>query len=203
MRRRSTTPYSILMHEERFKIAVSAEQSVSAVRTVPAGAGWLFAYAPGAGSNIDDPFGVYACQALAALGFTTVRFQFPYMEAGRRGPDPARTLEAVWHEVIATLQDEARRIAVGGRSMGGRIASQVVAQGVGVDALCLFSYPLHPRGLRPSAGMPTCPRSPPRLCSARGPGTGSPRPRSFERRQRWFPGPTSGYSTAPTTGSAS
>jgi len=114
-----------LMHKERFKIAVSAEQSVSAVRTVPdgAGAGWLFAYAPGARSNIDDLLGVYACQALAALGFTTVRFQFPYMEAGRRGPDPARTLEAVWHEVIATLRDEARRIAVGGRSMGGRIAS--------------------------------------------------------------------------------
>jgi predicted alpha/beta-hydrolase family hydrolase len=75
-----------------------------------------------------------------------VRFQFPYQEAGKRSPDRPEVLEATWRAVIKAVRPAKGRLVVGGRSMGGRIASQVVAQGVEVDALALFAYPLHPPG---------------------------------------------------------
>ena len=81
---------------------------------------------------------------LAERGTSSVRFQFPYMEAGRRGPDRPPVLESTWRSVIETFRHRAPRLVVAGRSMGGRIASQVVAQGEEVDALALFAYPLHP-----------------------------------------------------------
>jgi len=75
-----------------------------------------------------------------------LRFQFPYAEAGRRLPDRPPILEATWRAAIRAARAHAARLVVGGRSMGGRIASQVVAQGESVDALALFAYPLHPPG---------------------------------------------------------
>jgi predicted alpha/beta-hydrolase family hydrolase len=121
--------------------------SVTAVRTPAEGsARWTFVYAPGAGSNVHDPFGAYAARDLASHGVTTLRFQFPYMEAKKRGPDRPPVLEAAWRAAIETAREDGTRLVVGGRSMGGRIASQVVAQGVVVDALALFAYPLHPPG---------------------------------------------------------
>ena len=135
-------------HEETLKITVSDDRSVTAVRTAPNGNsnGWLFFYAPGAGSNINDPFGRYACRFLSARGYVSVRFQFPYKEEGRRAPDRPPVLEATWREVLATQRHARLKIVIGGRSMGGRIASQVVAKGATVDALVLFAYPLHPPG---------------------------------------------------------
>src|SRR5437588_6360200 len=131
------------MASETMKIEVPGSGSVSAVRSAAKGTTrWLFAYAPGAGSNIDDPFGVYASDALAAHGVEVVRVQFPYMEAKKKSPDRPAVLEATWRAVIERLRGEAPKIVVGGRSMGGRIASQVVAQGVEVDAVALFAYPL-------------------------------------------------------------
>ena len=134
------------MAEETLKVPVSKERQVTAIRTAPNGtaAGWIFVYAPGAGSSIDDPFGTYACGRLASEGFATVRFQFPYMEEGGRRPDWPAVLEATWRAVIEALKVKDLKLAVGGRSMGGRIASQVVAKGTQVDALALFAYPLHP-----------------------------------------------------------
>jgi uncharacterized protein len=55
-------------------------------------------------------------------------------------------LEATWNAVLEASREPRRKIAVGGRSMGGRIASQAVAQGAEADALALFAYPLHPPG---------------------------------------------------------
>jgi len=134
------------MTEENFMIQVQEGLPVSAVRTQPDGGATkgLFVYAPGAGSNIDDPFGGYLSGRLAESGIATLRFQFPYMDAGRRRPDPPRLLEETWRQVIAAVEAEGVRLAVGGRSMGGRIASQVVAQGTYVDGLALFAYPLSP-----------------------------------------------------------
>jgi predicted alpha/beta-hydrolase family hydrolase len=68
------------------------------------------------------------------------------MEASKRGPDPPHVLEATWRALIEAVRTPGERLVVGGRSMGGRIASQVVAQGGEVDALALFAYPLHPPG---------------------------------------------------------
>ncbi len=121
--------------------------SVTALRTPAVGAArWTFVYAPGAGSNVHDPFGTYAARELASQGVTTLGFQFPYMEAKKRGPDRPPVLESTWRAVIEVARKDGTRLVVGGRSMGGRIASQVVAQGVEVDALALFAYPLHPPG---------------------------------------------------------
>lgn len=137
------------MPDKPLRIAITDAVSVSAVRTPAKNARWIFIYAPGAGSNIHDPFGVYAAKALASRGITTVRFQFPYMEAGKRGPDRPPVLEATWRAVIDAVRDPKIRTVVGGRSMGGRIASMVAASAddaVAVDAVALFAYPLHPPG---------------------------------------------------------
>ena len=77
------------MDEETFQVSVRPETSVTAVRTMPdtEQAIGRFIYAPGAGSNINDPFGSYLSRRLVQAGFTFVRFQFPYMEAGKCRPD--------------------------------------------------------------------------------------------------------------------
>ncbi len=131
------------MPQRTIAIDVPGAGAITAVRTDAKNARWTFVYAPGAGSNIDDPFGVYAARELAKHGVTTLRFQFPYMEAGRRSPDRPPVLEATWRAVIDAARDPKTRLVAGGRSMGGRIASQVAAQGAAVDALALFAYPLH------------------------------------------------------------
>ena len=133
------------MTELEQQIEVPGAGDVTAIETPAEGnAGWTFLYAPGAGSNVQDPFGRFACRELAARGVRCVRFQFPYQEAKRRGPDRPPVLEATWRAAIERFAG--RRLVVGGRSMGGRIASQVVAEGAAVDALALFAYPLHPPG---------------------------------------------------------
>ena len=134
------------MSEESFRVPVSEERSITAIRTSAdsSPSRWLFVYAPGAGSNVRDPFGTYLCRQLAASGITAVRFQFEYMEAGRRRPDTPHVLEETWRRVIDFVRPAGLKLAVGGRSMGGRIASQVVAKGDVVDALALFAYPLRP-----------------------------------------------------------
>lgn len=127
-------------------VDVPSAGRVTAVRHSPtADTRWTFVYAPGASAGIEDPFGVFACTALATRGVTAVRFQFPYRERGRGGPDRPPVLEATWRAVIEAFRGEGK-LCAGGRSMGGRVASQVVAQGVAVDALALFAYPLHPPG---------------------------------------------------------
>ncbi|MEX2160020.1 MAG: alpha/beta family hydrolase [Dehalococcoidia bacterium] len=136
------------MAEQHLVIDVPERGSLTAIRTEPESRrlGWTFVYAPGAGSNVHDPFGVYACRALAGHGVESVRFQFLYMEARRRAPDRTVVLEQAWRAVIEAVRPRRGRLIAGGRSMGGRIASHVIAQGVPVDALALFAYPLHPPG---------------------------------------------------------
>ncbi len=132
---------------QSLKIEVAGSGQVTAVCSVPLDQARLrFIYAPGAGSSLDDPFGRYCADRLVANGIECWRFQFPYMEAKRRAPDGTPVLEATWLAVIQAAQAPDLSLVVGGRSMGGRIASQVVAQGATVGALVLFAYPLHPPG---------------------------------------------------------
>ena len=119
---------------------------VSVLRNVVDGAGWTFVYAPGAGSNLRDPFGQRLAERLPEAGISLVRFQFPYQETGSRRPDSPKTLLATWRAVLESARTDGTRIAIGGRSLGGRIASVLASEGVGVDALALFAYPLHPPG---------------------------------------------------------
>lgn len=133
---------------ETFRIQLPDDRSVTAALSRAQGSdtGWTFIYAPGAGSNINDPFGVYAASRLAERGISTARFQFPYMEEKRRAPDRTAVLEATWWAAIEAFHRPDDRLVAGGRSMGGRIASLVAAQGAPLDALALFAYPLHTPG---------------------------------------------------------
>ena len=104
--------------------------------------------AHGAGAPMDHPWMDRICALIAAQGVRTVRFEFPYMAvrriSGRRpGPNPARVLEATWREVVEELGAEG--LVVGGKSMGGRIAS-MVAEETGVAGVVCFGYPFHPPG---------------------------------------------------------
>lgn len=109
--------------------------------------------AHGAGAGQRSRFMVQVGREMAARGITTATFDFPYVIAGRKVPDRAPVLERAWRDAIAAARaDPAMRglpLFIGGKSMGGRIASQVAASGDGVDGvrgLVFLGYPLHPPG---------------------------------------------------------
>jgi predicted alpha/beta-hydrolase family hydrolase len=103
----------------------------------------------GAGAGQNSPFMVRTAEGLAARGITTATFDFPYMTARKSVPDRPPVLEQAWREAIAQARSElgALPLFIGGKSMGGRISSQVASQGVeGVSGLVFLGYPLHPPG---------------------------------------------------------
>jgi len=105
----------------------------------------------GAGSGQHSGFMVEAGRQLSARAIVVATFDFPYIAAGRKSPDKAPVLEEAWRAAIAEARaDEVFRslpLFIGGKSMGGRIASHVAAQGVeGVSGLVFLGYPLHPPG---------------------------------------------------------
>src|SRR5256712_7519295 len=85
-------------------------------------------------------------EALAAAGTGAVRFKLPYAEARRRTPDRQVVLEACYRAVAGQVGQSADRLLLGGRSLGGRIASHLAAAGFAAAALVFLSYPLHPPG---------------------------------------------------------
>ncbi|HUF23884.1 MAG TPA: alpha/beta family hydrolase [Vicinamibacterales bacterium] len=109
--------------------------------------------AHGAGAGQMHPFMMAAATAFTAAGFEAITFDFPYMEAGRRVPDPAPTLEKTFADVARECCSRWLNGGVpyfaGGKSMGGRIASQTSAHGLFArepDGLVFLGYPLHPPG---------------------------------------------------------
>jgi predicted alpha/beta-hydrolase family hydrolase len=102
----------------------------------------------GAGGNRRTPMLVDLAEALAESGRAALLYNFPYAERGTRRPDPPRVLEAAAREAAEVAREKAgaTRVVMGGRSMGGRIASQVVAAGAPADGLVFLAYPLHPPG---------------------------------------------------------
>ena len=115
----------------------------------PAGPAPLtFVFAHGAGAPMDTPFMAFFAEGLAARGRRVVRFEFPYMAARRQGgrrppPDRQPMLLATWRAVIAHLGAET--LVIGGKSMGGRMAS-LLADEAGVAGLACLGYPFHPTG---------------------------------------------------------
>ena len=104
--------------------------------------------AHGAGAGQAHPWMQRVVRAFAGHGVTVLTFNFPYMDAGRSAPDRAPVLEShyakVWGELVAGASGPC---FAGGKSMGGRIASQVAAAGGFMPApagLVFFGYPLHP-----------------------------------------------------------
>jgi predicted alpha/beta-hydrolase family hydrolase len=102
----------------------------------------------GAGGTRTTPFLVRLAEALSAPSRRVLLFNFPYSEARRRIPDKAPLLEATVAACARFAREElgAQRVIVGGKSMGGRMASQAVASGLRADGLIFLGYPLHPPG---------------------------------------------------------
>jgi len=105
--------------------------------------------AHGAGAGQTSAWMVKAAQAVAAQGVSCATFDFPYITAGRKAPDRTPVLEAHWRGMLTEARAKFGKLPlfIGGKSMGGRIASHIVSQGVeGVRGLVFFGYPLHPPG---------------------------------------------------------
>jgi predicted alpha/beta-hydrolase family hydrolase len=124
----------------------------------PSGAvrGYLI-LAHGAGAPMDSPFMQTLAELLAARGLVVLRFEFAYMAqrrsgAGKRPPNPQAQLLDCWREVYQRVRQQVTGpIAIGGKSMGGRMAS-MLADELGADALVCLGYPFY------AAGKPEKPR---------------------------------------------
>src|SRR4051812_31358347 len=135
-----------------FDVALEGGRSTTANHYAAAEpAGVLFVFAHGAGAGQKHPFMVNTAKGLAARGIDVVTFDFPYMHAKRGAPDKAPVLERCFTTVIdasRALKGLGRhRLVIGGKSMGGRMATHLGAQDLtGVKGIAVLGYPLHPPG---------------------------------------------------------
>jgi uncharacterized protein len=108
----------------------------------------VFVCAHGAGGHKDDASMLRLARALEPRGFEVVRFNFPYREQGSRRIDPMPVLMSAFRHAIdvRAMKDKGKKLVIGGRSMGGRVASMMAAEGFACDGLLLAAYPLHPAG---------------------------------------------------------
>lgn len=104
--------------------------------------------AHGAGAGMDHPFMAGFAGACVDEGMAAMRFNFPYVEAGRRAPDPEAVLRDAWASAFTAASERAAGpVWASGKSLGGRIASMCVADGeVPAAGLVFLGYPLHPPG---------------------------------------------------------
>lgn len=114
----------------------------------PPDARWMYVLGHGAGAGMRHPFMEDAAAALAAVGVATLRYEFPYMAAGRRAPDRPPVLLASVRAACAAARAAAPelRLCAGGKSMGGRMTSMAMAEQPerAIDALVFLGFPLHP-----------------------------------------------------------
>ena len=132
-----------------WRVRVGADEITAeldrATSDVPRG---VFVCAHGAGGNKSDKAMLSASETMRSRGLDVVRFNFPYTEQRIRRPDPMPRLRETVAAVVARVREELRpsRLYIGGRSMGGRAASMLAADGFPADGLILLAYPLHPTG---------------------------------------------------------
>ena len=138
---------------DKMRIEVAPNQDVTAI-VYPAGkpdlAGVTVILGHGAGADQSSNFMTRFATGLAAQGINAVTFNFLYTEQGRRVPDANKALEACFRAVIEAVRDKkigCGTLVIGGKSLGGRIASQVApASAPDVEGLVFLGYPLHPPG---------------------------------------------------------
>jgi predicted alpha/beta-hydrolase family hydrolase len=139
----------------KVSIPVSEDEKVSGVIAVPEKlrkektVGVNLAH--GAGNDMDTPLIVALASGLAEAGYLALRFNFLYKEKGRKAPDSHKKLANTWQQAYRFLKDHpkygTKKIVAAGKSMGGRIASQMTAAGeLPADCLVFLGYPLHPPG---------------------------------------------------------
>jgi predicted alpha/beta-hydrolase family hydrolase len=139
-----------IMNEQEVRITVGTRE-VSGILNRPDNAWLLYVLAHGAGAGMRHRFMQAVSERLAGAGVATLRYQFPYLEAGSKRPDPPGLLEATVRAAVA----EGHRLAeglpliAGGKSMGGRMTSQAAAGKSGLDdvrGLVFLGFPLHAPG---------------------------------------------------------
>ena len=139
------------MRTEKLPIHVSDSiGSVSAEITTGAEISFLYVFAHGAGAGMNHPFMVKLSDALADLGVATMRYNFPYMEKGKKRPDPPAISEKTVRRAIETADAKLPgvRILAGGKSFGGRMTSQALATSPDqpVQGIVFVGFPLHAAG---------------------------------------------------------
>jgi uncharacterized protein len=137
-------------NDERITFPVAGAGKVSGLLRMPARVRFCLVLAHGAGAGMTHPFLAAVASELADRGVATFRYQFPYMEARSRRPDPPAIAEAT---VRAAAREAAKRapglpLIAGGKSFGGRMTSQAQAREPlpGVRGIVFFGFPLHPAG---------------------------------------------------------
>ncbi len=136
------------MSQRRFEVENHGQ--VSALLEVPDGPRALCVLAHGAGAGMRHAFMEHVAQALAARRIGTLRYQFPYMERGRRRPDPPHIAETTVRAAVDAAAGAAPDVPLiaGGKSFGGRMTSAAQARAPlpGVRGLVLLGFPLHAAG---------------------------------------------------------
>jgi predicted alpha/beta-hydrolase family hydrolase len=132
----------------RVHVGPDAETSALFEPALAPPVGALLVCAHGAGGHMADPGIAALTRAVRERGIDTVRFNFLYRERRSNRPDPMPLLRACIAAVAEQTRRAAqpRRLLLGGRSMGGRAASMLTADGFACDGLLLLAYPLHPAG---------------------------------------------------------
>jgi len=143
------------MNKRNLTISITKDETVSAILTMPANtqksyeAGVVTAH--GAGNDMGNELLVAFTDGLARSGYPALRFNFPYKEKGQKAPDGQKKLEDTWATVCRYFNEEidvrVNHLIAAGKSMGGRVASQMAAEGkLPVEGLIFLGYPLHPAG---------------------------------------------------------
>jgi len=140
------------MKTDKVVIPVGEGKEVSGTLSIPDGdvkKGVILAH--GAGNDMNQPMFVFLAEGLARAGYLTLRFNFLYKEQGKHAPDSPEILYQAWEGAYRFLSEHPvhrpKHIVAAGKSMGGRIASQMVADGrLTVEQLIFLGYPLHAPG---------------------------------------------------------
>ena len=132
-------------------LASKSSGEVGAILQRPPNARWLLVFAHGAGAGMNSGFMESMAGELAGVRVATLRYHFPYMEQGKKAPDPQPVLRATVLSAIAAAQEAAPDLPLfaGGKSLGGRMTSMASLPGQ-VKGLVFFGFPLHAPG-KPSA----------------------------------------------------
>jgi predicted alpha/beta-hydrolase family hydrolase len=132
-----------------WKVAVGGQETTAVYEPASGGEeAAVFVCAHGAGGSMSDRSTLATANAMRAHGIGVVRYNFLYKERGAGGPDPMPKLMATVTAVVERTVAEISpwRLLIGGRSMGGRAASMLAAEGFSANGLVLLAYPLHPSG---------------------------------------------------------
>lgn len=137
--------------DESCQLQWAPGRAVSAIWSLPAQfAGTAVVLAHGAGNDLHQPLLAHLARALPAHGVAVLRFNFPYVDAGRRTPDANSRLRATFRAALAGGRERfgsaLRCLVAGGKSMGARVAAQLAGEGEPLNRLLFLGYPLHASG---------------------------------------------------------